>query len=302
MNFKLKSLALAVGLSSATVALPSYALIITSTVESSASITVNGVSYTSNDGPGSTTSSSIVGEVINPARNMNPYAGNSTATGDASGNSSLRSNGPWYLQTAWLSSPFTMSTSSNLTHKAVITNDSAVAQNLDFNFLITAGTITSHSEQIQGANYVNAGYSANILINGISQWNSSAKATHDGLGKSVSLNGSNLGGTVSEDWYSWDNHNDSLHLGLLNAGQSITIEYNLSTYVNEYFQDDGYSYTPYASIGDPFDFSTSPLFGEDKFVASTTTPPTHNVPEPSGALLLGVGAAALAFRRRSKKA
>jgi len=303
VNFKIKTLALAIGASTLAIAMPSHALLITSTVESSVQFTagVNGNTQGVTDGPTNSTDISFYGQTENPNLNINPFSGGGYVKGDSAGNSELKSLGPWYTQTAWLSSPFIMQTESNIVHKAVITNDTANMQNLNFNFLITAGTITSNSEQIQGNNYVSAGYSATIAVDGINLWNSAGLAKHDENGKSVTLSGTSLGGTAysDSDWYSWDNYSDSLGLGFLSPGESLTIEYSLTTYVNEYFEDDGYSYTPYATIGDPFDFNSSPLFGADKFVEAGTS---TNVPEPVGAALLGLGLAGLAFRRKSKTA
>lgn len=298
MKFKVKALSLAIGLSASSLAVPSYALLISSTVESSASITINnGQTYTDTNGPSQT---SVNSAKFNTPDYNYPYGG-SSAQADISGNTQVLSMGPWYTQIAQhFSAPFTFETYANATYKAVITNDSTTTQNLNFNFMIAGGTITSRSEQIQNNNYITAGYSADILINGVNSWNSAAQAKHDSSGQSVSFSGTNLGGTASEDYYYWDNHSNSLSLGFLNPGQSLTIEYSLKTYVNEFFQDDGYSYTPYASIGDPFDFNASPLFAADKFVDAGT--PSTNVSEPLGVALLGAGLAGLAFRRKSKAA
>lgn len=300
MTMKLNSLAIAVGISVALAASSSHALLISSSVESSVAITLNGVTNQVTDGPGSSTNSSLW------EHPDHRYVGGGEATGTEEGVNSLRSEGPWYAQIDHLydNLPLEYQTVSKVTHKAVITNDSSTAQNIDFDFLIDQGFISHGWSSIYGNadDFVTAGYSANISLNGNSLWYSAGESRADFNDYSLSLSGINMGGTASNGTYSWDNFAGNLNLGLLNAGQAITLEYSLATYVNEYFQERGYSYTPHARIGDPFNFNTTPVFSPDNFIVTPADPgnPT-DVPEPAGTLLLGAGLAALAFRRRKER-
>lgn len=307
---KVKQLALAIGISfTALAALPSHALIITNTVETSATINVNGDIKTDKSSAGLSGSSDVYGTLIPVVPdNGEQWVGGSNAYGDYTGHSKLQSQGIHYEDAGFFALPLEINTSASVLHKAVITNDSSSAQNLDFSFLINAGGIgLGYSSLYESGSYINAGYSASITVDGISIWNSGAKTELTyGFASSdanVTFTGTSLGGAIeseyAKDSYIWDDYYGSLNLGVLGAGKSLTLEYQINTYVNEYFSTSGYSHTPHAYFEDPFQFNTSPLFAVDRFTTSAVD--TTEVPEPAGTLLLGAGLAALVFRRRKTR-
>ncbi len=286
---KVNKLALAIGVTfTALATTPSYALIISTSVQSSAFVTHSGLpAATDLDGPASS--------VYSYAESYDNGTGGYTyATGDDTGYSDLFTAASVYDEVA------SASAGAKILHTAVITNDSVSAQNIDFNFLISGGRVDSFQGfWLGGFNSTEAGVTADIRVNGLSLWNSSAAIGYSGGGLSVTLGGTDLGGT--EDWnsYTWGNYNGFLNLGSLAAGASFTLEYELNTYVNLYLSESGYAA---ARISDPFDFNSSPLFAIDNFTTTpTNTGNPAEVPEPANTLLLGAGLAALAFRRRKER-
>ena len=286
---KINKLALVIGITfTAMASAPSHALIISTSVQSSAFVTHSGLPATTDmDGPAAS--------VYSYAESYNSGTGGYTyATGDDTGYSDLFTAASVYDETA------SVNAGAQILHKAVITNDSASAQNIDFNFLIMGGRIDTFTGFWDGdSNTTNSGFSADIRVNGTSLWNATADISYNSSNVTLTLGGTDLGGTEGWNNYSWGNYNGFLSLGSLAAGASLTLEYQLETYVNLYLSESGYAA---ARISDPFDFNSNPLFAVDNFITTPvdTGNPTE-VPEPAGTLLLGAGLAALAFRRRSRK-
>lgn len=301
---KLAPLTLAVGLALAS---PSYALVITTSASTAATVVVDGVTQTTSDGPGSAASSSLVGQSYGYSEY--PYTvGMASATADSAGQSVLSSSGPEYTSGSYFPNPLSVSVQSSVLQRATITNDSAFAQQVDFNFLVAAGSLLTTYGQ-GGNSAFDVGYSANISVNGGSRWFSAASLQTNSVNyNQLSRSGSflsNLGLSEINDnlqnWngsYSWDAYTGNLNLGVLSAGQSLVLEYALNTYVDVYLDEQGYSALPSATIGDPFDFNSTPVFAPEQFVTAVVP----SVPEPETVAMFGVGLAALAFRRKSRKA
>mgnify|MGYP002712203320 CR=1 FL=1 len=307
---KVKKLALAIGVSFTTLtAMPSYALLISSNSISTTSASINGNTVTNSDGPAANTSSETHHSLtVPPAANFNGWniSAGSTAYGKDTGESGLRSYGQPFMDRNFLGGHLNVQSSAQVLHTAVITNDTSTGQNIDFSFLILSGKLglgssTSYNDP---NTLIQSGYSADIRVNGTSLWNSAASLTavNDWWdGQSLSTSGTDLGALTNNGLsYAWGNYAGTLNLGYLAAGASITLEYQLNTYVNEYLADAGYAHTPEARFDDPFAFSSTPIFDVSNFATNGGTSPT-DVPEPANTLLLGAGLAALAFRRRIER-
>jgi|GEM_PF-7096325 len=292
MNINVNKLALAIGITfTALAATPSYALLISTTVKASTSDSENGITTTDTDGPANSATSAQRGSLV-------------LAKGDNTGYSKLYTGGFLSDERNSLSPLFTLHAQASVLHSAVITNDTGVDQKVNFKYLILAGNITVGSNYDYQSSFSNSGYSADIRVNGISLWGSNAQIDLNSSGRTLTQGGTSLQGSLlyNDSTYVWDNFNGSLSLGYLAAGASLTLDYQLSTYVNQFLVDAGYADPPAAMISDPFDFSTNPLFAADNFTATPAIPvdPTE-LPEPASTLLLGAGLAALAFRRRKAR-
>lgn len=311
MTFKFKSLAIAIGLTSVTAINPAYALIIDSQVQTF-SVTQNqntgGISFSDADGPGASADSSTNYEYNAIWWGSEVFGIGSDVSANNTGHSELYSRAAegWLIHTT---SDLQLSTQSRALHTVTITNDSTSAQNINFDFLIDSGYLTTTYWNYGSANsFIELGYSADIRINGASIWNSSAELRSDINGNFLNLSGAVLGDspwgtystTAGDQYYYWDSLVNQLDLGVLAAGQSLTLEYDMATYINELIGPMGYSNLTRASFGDPFDFNSTPLFAQENFTTSDASN-TSSVPEPASTLLLGLGLAGLAYRRKAKK-
>lgn len=305
MNINVNKLALAIGVSfTALAAMPSYALLISSNVKASTSVTINGTTDTDSINSASYAYSE---SALNLAPSVRAH-GSSAAYGYDTGETGLKSYGSPFLDRNYLSTNLDLSSNASVLHTAVITNDSSAGQHIDFSFLILSGALGLgySSNYNDGNTLIQSGYSADIRVNGVSLWNSAANLTavNDWWnGQDLSTSGTALGAlTKNGVSYEWGSYAGSLDLGYLAAGSSLTLEYQLSTYVNQYLADAGYAHTPEARFDDPFSFSSTPIFDQSNFVATDNGTPPTETPEPAGTLLFGAGLAALAFRRKSRKA
>ena len=191
-----------------------------------------------------------------------------------------------------------------------VTNDSGVAQNYSFDFFIYYGSLTASDNGAGGSGF--AEYMVNITQDGsTSLFSSAAKIASDGT---LTTSGTALdGASQSGSTYSWGGTHFNVNLGVLAPGASTSVVYDLIGHAFGNYDfvtgvDCGYggygdvgplftdgtigncTGSSYASLGDPDSLNNTPIPG----IGITASP----VPEPGTLALLGVGFAALRFRRR----
>lgn len=114
-----------------------------------------------------------------------------------------------------------------------ITNTSATAQNATFNFFITPGFINNEiGSALTGTNQVSAGLAFDIKRNGSSIWGSSATLSSNAGGTKYTTTGDASLYNGSGTYYSVAGASRSVDLGVINAGQSITLSYEMSSFAN----------------------------------------------------------------------
>lgn len=114
-----------------------------------------------------------------------------------------------------------------------IANNTAFAQNATFNFYITPGFINNEiGTPLTGSHYVSAGLTFDIKRNGSSIWGSSATLSSNAGGTTYSATGDTGLYSGSGTYYSVAGVNRSIDLGVINAGQSITLSYEMSSFAN----------------------------------------------------------------------
>lgn len=324
MNLKLKKLALCIGVSfTVMAATPTYALLVSTTVTTSTSTSINGITTSDTSGPAASSES-------HTSANSGRYGGalayaHSAARADNTGFSSLTSTS----NTDFLIDGYaTIQTSAQSLHTTTVKNDSDVGQAINFDFIISSGSLglgwivldgmwdpTSDASGL----FIQSGYSADIRLNGTSLWSSGAsltnnitvwseegqwregELTHTGTAAPLNNAGAQYDENSSQYSYSWADYYGNLSLGYLAPGASFTLEYQLSTYINEVMNTIGYANAPRATIGDPFNLNGTPIYDANSFNAVNASP-VSKAPEPAPLLLLGAGLMGLAFRRKSRKA
>ena len=114
-----------------------------------------------------------------------------------------------------------------------ITNTSAIAQNATFNFFVTPGLISNEiGSALTGSNQVSAGLNFDIKRNGSSIWGSSATLTSNAGGTTYTTTGDAGLYSGAGTYYSVAGASRSVDLGVINAGQSITLSYEMSSFAN----------------------------------------------------------------------
>lgn len=117
-----------------------------------------------------------------------------------------------------------------------VVNTSSIAQNAIFNFEITPGTLQNDIRSLlQSGEYVAAGLTFNIQANGNSVWGSSASLRTDATGTTYQQTGADIytpAAGAAPTTYSVDGGHFSVDLGVVNAGESLTLRYALSTFAS----------------------------------------------------------------------
>jgi hypothetical protein len=114
-----------------------------------------------------------------------------------------------------------------------ITNFSSVSQRVGFTFNITPGFISNELRSaLNGDEFVSAGVNFNIQRNGVSVWGSSASLTTNSSGTSFTKTGADVytGQGNNSTYYRIEGLSQTIDLGVLNAGESLELRYNLSTF------------------------------------------------------------------------
>jgi hypothetical protein len=183
------------------------------------------------------------------------------------------------------------------------TNTSALAQQATFNFEITPGSLSNFiGSGFGGTQFVSAGIKFDIKKDGSSIWGSQAILTTMGTGGTTyTQTGANLYTPGSSPlYYSINGGSNAIDLGVINAGASFTLTYELSTFANgstepgagylvpeRTYEEPGYWYTPscggygYGGYGLAYgDCNPQPVFVPPR----TVTIPAYFVPDgtPSG--------------------
>ncbi len=114
-----------------------------------------------------------------------------------------------------------------------VTNTSAVAQAATFTFSITPGMLQNDiGSALTGSQYVEAGLHFDLKQGAATVWDSSGSLRTDALGTTATFGGDTSlyagGGTL----YNVLGVTRDIDLGVINAGESIELSYELTTYAN----------------------------------------------------------------------
>jgi hypothetical protein len=113
-----------------------------------------------------------------------------------------------------------------------ITNATDTAQEARFNFFITPGLLNNEVRSNLSApgSFVDAGIQFGIQRNGVQVWGSQAQLRTDAAGTVFNQSGTNLYTLAGPSTYTIQGGAQSVNLGVLGAGESITVQYELSTF------------------------------------------------------------------------
>jgi hypothetical protein len=212
-------------------------------VSATASYTLGGGSTYYLADPASGTSSGSVDVLSFP----NDYLTNSSTGihtyGGPDGNFGSRSSGYGYYDVTGL---FTLTQS--------VTNTAATAQHAIFNFYITPGLLQNDVRSDLSRNsayYVAAGIQFDIKRDGSSVWNSGATLSTNASGTTYTQTGTNIYTQTGVTMYDVGGGHYSVDLGVVNAGQSISLQYKLSTFANGNAPGYGDYYVPLETVTVP---------------------------------------------------
>ena len=173
-----------------------------------------------------------------------------------------------------------------------ISNTSSVAQTARFDFNITPGLLSNTiASPLTGSEFLNAALRFDLRRNGVTLWGSSASLNSNASGSTYSASGDTSLYTRSTDtYYSIASASKSIDLGVLNAGESIQLSYELDSFAkgssaaginrvipaSEYFVPDQWVDECAIAYGYGFgDGAPACTFGTLKFI------PAHIVQVPS---------------------
>ena len=113
-----------------------------------------------------------------------------------------------------------------------IANTSSVAQTARFDFNITPGLLSNTiASPLIGSEFLNAGLKFDLRRNGTSVWGSEASLNSNSAGTSfISSGDTSLYARSADTYYSVQNVSRSIDLGVLNAGQSIELSYEIDSF------------------------------------------------------------------------
>ena len=112
-----------------------------------------------------------------------------------------------------------------------ITNNTSSAQNAFFNFFITPGQLSSDiGAALTGVEFATSGLVFDIRRNNNQIWGSSATLLSNSSGSTFSTTGDASLYSGSGTYYSINGISKSIDLGVINAGDSITLSYQLDSF------------------------------------------------------------------------
>jgi len=112
-----------------------------------------------------------------------------------------------------------------------VTNTSSIAQLATFNFNVTPGLLQNNIQsRLTGSEYVSAGLNFDIRSNGNQVWGSGATLKTDAAGTIYNQTGTDLYQRSSTAQVAVNGGAFSVDLGVLQAGESLTLRYELSTF------------------------------------------------------------------------
>jgi hypothetical protein len=229
-----------------------------------------------------------------------PYAVSPTATSDGmnSARGSADDQGNLAVRAGWSAANGSLNTfTASARSKQTFTNVSGDPLDYAFHFTIPAGSLEVwDAAHVDENSELHASYSMAIVLNGGTIWQSAATLRGGRDGHVLTESGQSLGGVYFDDGsytlgYLFGPYTQSLDLGTLQSGQSLTLEYRMSVEAGGLGHELGSS----ARFGDPNNVTATPgLFGQ----VGTSNAPQNAVPEPAGLSLLTLALATLAVRRR----
>nr|WP_316644205.1 PEP-CTERM sorting domain-containing protein [uncultured Roseateles sp.] len=114
-----------------------------------------------------------------------------------------------------------------------VTNSSAIAQSAKFTFSITPGLLQNDIGATLGSGqYVEAGLKFDLKSNGATKWGSSATLRSDELGTTATFGGDTSLYAGAGTMYSVLGLSREVDLGVISAGASIELSYELTTFAN----------------------------------------------------------------------
>jgi PEP-CTERM motif len=112
-----------------------------------------------------------------------------------------------------------------------IANTSSVAQTARFDFNITPGLLSNTiSSPLTGSQFLSAALKFDLRRNGTTLWGSAASLNSNAAGTSFSASGDTSLYAGTGAYYSVANVSKSIDLGVLNAGESIQLSYQLDSF------------------------------------------------------------------------